>query len=136
MFTTSRTDSPAVHMTTRNYFQNTVDATMALDKSLNVQPDSDVHVQSHPQGCRVHVETTALTQLSHIPMWRVCIFSAHTYQFRQLNTIFKSIDFSSRRIWIMTTYQLRGFGNWLIDMTENNVHIGFCPPNHIISLHS
>jgi len=43
LLTTSRTDSPAVRMTTQNYLQNTVDATMVLDKSLNVQPDSDVH---------------------------------------------------------------------------------------------
>jgi len=109
MFTMSRTDSPAVHMTTRNYFQNTVDATMALDKSLNVQPDSDVHVQIHPQN--VGAESTSKQQhrprLPRSPISQVCILSAHTYQFLQLNTMFKSIDFStSRRVWITTTYQL------------------------------
>ena len=51
------------HMTTQKYFQNTIDATMVLDKSLNVQPDSDVHTQSHPQN----VGAESMSKRQHRP---------------------------------------------------------------------
>ena len=106
--TTSRTDSPAVWRRKTTFKTRLTRQWCSI--SFSMFNPTLTSMRKSERGWRVHVETTASTQLSHIPMSRVCILSAHTYQFRQLNTIFKSIDFSSRRIWIMTTYQLRGFG--------------------------
>jgi len=62
-------------------------------------------------------ESTAKQQhrprLPRIPISQVYILSAHTYQFLQRNTMFKSIDFStSGRFWITTTYQLGNLAHW------------------------
>jgi len=91
MFTTSRTDSPAVHMTTQNYFHNTVDATNLSTFNPTLTSMREVTLRTWVPSPRRN--NPIIPHPNVMGMYLIC----HTYQFRQLNTMFKSIDFSTSK---------------------------------------